>query len=246
MGIFCRETALASKLKSIGFNPVALPQEGLNPLLLLKVEGGSLTKVADLKQALQLHELAPERQRMIDFEGFKTSKVSAAASNRYLSGLMNGTFSGKLSGNLKQVENIRYVLSNVIMESFSRDFISDVVNESMHLLESDYIRRHLLSSELYLITDVLKSNKVMLTDGYTAKTDIRLPGDQNTEIAIEEGELDQQTFEAAVSITFAIKAYRLVFENERLVDFKKSDKTYRSGDDLLLANNYGSRYWNFT
>lgn len=214
-------------LRSFGYCVFRFPRASAQPLELMHREGKDLTRlgmVEDLVTAggIELPEVGRDDRPGIDIEGKETSKVNVAIGLSIL-----GSFIGALGGGnlglqagFKNARTVTFQYVGVMEDRVDVITLEKFVKAgviSPHLPAGTLEK--LLDDEVYVVTSVLKTKKVVVDAqgeaGASVKVDI--PVIQQAVGGSVTAESDASTssrvvFEGAVPIAFAFQAVQLVFD----------------------------------
>ncbi|MDN3588201.1 hypothetical protein QWY86_16070 [Pedobacter aquatilis] len=225
-----------SYLKSKGYNVVRLPRTDIAPLQILTKKKGVLEYLGNIDTVLvsgpnaALPAVNPEADTA-NVSGQKTSDLSAGVAMSILGGIISA-----MGGNLgidaaySNAKTIAFTFEDVKSENV------DIIKLDMYLNDADInplsrqISELLESDDIYIITSVLKSNKISVEA--TSKNNSSLKVEVPVIKEIVGGKVDVSSESSASSKTvysgdkmlvFGFKAIRLIYENGKYTAFENAD-----------------------
>jgi hypothetical protein len=215
-------------LKTFGYSVFRVPRLGAQPLELLHRNGKDLTRlggVGDLITggAVPSPPVHRDDRPGVNIEGVETSKVNVSIGLNIL-----GSFIGALGGGnlglqagFNRARSVSFTYSAVTEDSIDvlaleRFIKAGRINEHVPSGTVD----KLIDDEVYAITSVLKTNKIVVSAqgeaGQSVQVDVPVIQEAvggNVKVATEGSITSRVAFEGAVAIPFAFQAVQLVFDD---------------------------------
>lgn len=235
-----------SYLKSKGYNVVRLPKTDISPLQVLTKNNGTFELLGNIESLLlkgQNADLPPIKPTgdAGSFSGQKTSNMSAGVALNIL-----GNIIGAMGGNA----GIQAAYTNANTISFTFEDVQsesvDIIKLDMYLNDADInplskqVKALLESDDIYIITSVLKSNKLIVEatkkDNSILKVEIPvikqiIGGKIN--IGSDSDQSSKTAYNGDKMLVFGIKAIRLIYEDGHYTAFENAD----NGIGLSLNTN---------
>jgi hypothetical protein len=223
-----RPDASIAFLRDYGYCVFRFPRASAQPLELLHRDGKDLTRlgaVPDLVVAGAVTAPAVRRdtQPGIDIEGKKTSKVNAAIGLSILGSFISALGGGKLGLDLgfKRARTVTFEYADVMEDAVDVLALEKFVAAG-HIgphIPSGTLEK-LLDDELYVVTSVLKTRKVVVAAQGEGGTDVAVdvPVIQqavggNLKVEATSSTASRIACEGTVPVAFAFQAVQLVFDD---------------------------------
>jgi hypothetical protein len=232
MGLF--SCGVRNYLKDFGYGTIALPREGIKPLLMFVKNGGRLTPIGPLPGTFQPGAApvpTPVRQRSAPVSGSKSRKIDLDVGLSIL-GTVIGAASGSSLGLKAAYKNTRKVDFEFgdVMEDIvnTTDLDSYLSNATIAGTAGNYIKRALEDDEVYVAVSTLdaKSISVAATGESNLGVGLEVPVIQQIvggKIAVASGSADNSkiTYSSLTTpLAFGLKVVRLVFDRGKYTTLK--------------------------
>lgn len=237
---------LENALATYGYNLVALPKEGIGPLLLLyknkrdvSSSGNNINKlfaIADSPPPIVSKDnitLSLQDHTRVEFDG--------KAGINFLDWLLKKLKMGKLSGNLdaSQIHALQISYQNVLEDHVSVLELDNYLSGSEpQVAQFNTFKEKLKHSELYVINAVLKSNSFSISaqeeNGQKVDLETNIKGIVDAMVNISRSKKDEILLEhkSATPIVFAFQAQRIIYDHKKWWQFfKKADAKFRIKDE---------------
>jgi hypothetical protein len=219
-----------SPLTTLGYNLVAWPKAGIQPLTLLyKTDNGVSSVEAMLKDLFKTGETAPPQVKRnvdaTDIIGTATLSFDAQGGVKMLDWLLNKLHLGKMSADVKLNDSYEVDVSYVKIKEDKVNLLTldGFLSKSKPSSEKfNTFKEKLENNELYVITAVAKSCDISVTisakNGQDVSADVNIKGilESNISAARKQGkslELVYKT-EDDMPVIFAFKAQQIIYEKK--------------------------------
>ena len=215
-------------LRGHGFSVFRFPRASAQPLELMHREGKDLTRLGMVPDLVTVGEAAPPRVHRgrspgIDIEGKETSKVNVAIGLSILGSFVGALGGGKLGldGAFTQARTVTFQYAGVMEDVVDVLALEKFVKAGRisTLIPSGTLEK-LLDDEVYVVTSVLKTKKILVSAqgerGSDVKVDlpiIRQAVGGNLKVGTSGAQESRVAFEGAVPVAFAFQAVQLVFDD---------------------------------
>ncbi|MDT0687019.1 gasdermin [Autumnicola psychrophila] len=237
---------LKNALSQYGYNLVALPKEGIVPLLLLyknkkdvSSSGNNLDKLFAIADSPP--PIVSENNTTLSLQQNSTVSFDGKAGINILDWLLHKLKMGKLSGefNMNHINSLEISYQNVLEDHVSLLELDNFISGSEPEVEQfNTFKEKLKDSELYVINSLLKSNSFSISalNGNGQKVDLEatIKGIVDADVNIERSKKDHVVLEHknATPIVFAFKAQRIIYDHKKWWQFfKKGDAKFRIKDE---------------
>ena len=232
----CKDQSV-TYLKSKGYNVVRLPRADIKPLQVLIKKKDSFETLGSIESVLVAgnNKAIPEikiDENAAGISGQKTSNLSAGVALSILGSIITA-----MGGNLgMDVEYTNAKTINFEFEDVKSDSV-DIIKLDMYLNDADIdplskqVSALLESDDIYIITSVIKSNKISVQgtkkDNSRLKVDIPVikeivGGKINIESSGDEA--SKVSYSGENMLVFGFKAIRLIYEDGKYSAFEKADE----------------------
>ncbi|BCS34926.1 hypothetical protein TBR22_A41520 [Luteitalea sp. TBR-22] len=215
-------------LRNVGYSVFRVPRPGAQPLDVLHRTGKDLTRlggVADLVEpgAVAVPEIRRDDTPGVNIEGTESSKVNVAIGVTIL-----GSFIGALGGGnlgvttgFSRARTVTFTYAAVVEDRVDVLALERFVKAGRisPLIPSGTVDK-LIDDEVYVITSVLKTRKIIVRGhaegGNSVALDvpvIQQAVGANIKVGIEGASQVDVTFEGPIAIPFAFQAVQLVFDS---------------------------------
>jgi hypothetical protein len=213
-------------LKSFGYSVFRVPRISAQPLEVLHRNGKDLSRLGSLIDLISGAVTPPvhrDDRPGVDIEGTESSKVNVNIGVNIL-----GSFIGALGGGslglqsaFGRTKSVTFRYAGVKEDSIDVLILEQFVNtgEINRAIPSGTVDK-LIDDEVYVITSILKTNKIIVTAHGEAGNSVQLdvPVIQqavgaNVAIALEDTLNSTVTFEGPIAIPFAFQAVQLQFDD---------------------------------
>lgn len=231
--MLCNDPAI-SYLKSFGYNVVRLPRADIAPLQLISRNGSNFESIGDLSIVINAgsHINYPDVEKDIptaSISGQSTSNLSVGIGLTILGniiGAMGGTKLG-LDNQYANAKSISFEFSNVLTDSLAVAALDKYLADADINPFSRHVRDLLDADDIFIITDVIKSNSVNVGAAAKANNNLTLdvPAIQkvvgaNIKISSDQAQAVKITFTGNIPLVFGFKAVRLSYEDGRYQAFE--------------------------
>jgi len=215
-------------LRQYGFSVFRFPRASAQPLELMHRDGKDLTRLGmlpDLIESGTVTSLDVRREASpgIDIEGKETSRVNVAIGLSILGSFIGALGGGKLGldGGFKNARTVTFEYAGVMEDAVDILALEKFVKAGRvsSLIPSGTLEK-LLDDEVYVITSVLKTRKIVVTaqgEGGTAiAVDVpvvRQAVGANLKVDAASSRESRVAFEGPVPVAFAFQAVQLVFDD---------------------------------
>jgi hypothetical protein len=215
-------------LRGYGFSVFRFPRTASQPLDLMHRDGKDLTRLGMAADLVVPGEVSPPDVRRdatpgIDIEGKETSKVNVAIGISILGSFIGALGGGKLGLDVafKKARTMTFQYTAVMEDAIDVLALEKFVKAgriSPHIPSGTLEK--LLDDEVYVVTSVLKTKKVVIAaqgdGGTTVKVDVPVIQQAvGANVNVDTGSTleSRVAFEGSVPVAFAFQAVQLVFDD---------------------------------
>jgi hypothetical protein len=214
-------------LRQYGFSVFRFPRASAQPLELMHRDGKDLTRLGmlpDLVEAGSVTSLDVRRESSpgIDIEGKETSRVNVAIGLSILGSFIGALGGGKLGleGGFKNARTVTFEYTGVMEDAVDILTLEKFIKAGKvsPLIPAGTLEK-LLDDEVYVLTSVLKTRKIVVTaqgeGGSSVAVDvpvIRQAVGANLKVDTANTQESRIAFEGPVAVAFAFQAVQLVFD----------------------------------
>jgi hypothetical protein len=216
-----------SFLKELGYNVVRVPREGIEPLLLIGRQGGTVAQLGTLDK-LTKHapdQALPKITRDLaatDLSGQRTDRLKAGIGLNILGSLI-GALGGKLGVNaaFSSAKSLQFRFDDVLTDTVQPFDIGNYLRDADIDQGNPVLDQYLMGNgRLYVITETIKSDK--LSVNVETKSEhgggLELPVIQQAvggDVSVETGKEGKSnlTFKGKAHLTFGFKAFEIGVAN---------------------------------
>jgi hypothetical protein len=214
-------------LREFGFSVFRFPRASAQPLELMHRDGKDLTRLGslpDLVEAGTVKTLKVRREANpgIDIEGKESSRVNVAIGLSILGSFIGALGGGKLGleGGFKNARTVTFEYTGVMEDAVDILALEKFVKAGKvsSLIPAGTLEK-LLDDEVYVLTSVLKTKKIVVKaqgEGGTAvKVDVPVVQQAvgaNLKVETTKTKESRVAFEGPVPVAFAFQAVQLVFD----------------------------------
>ena len=215
-------------LRSHGFSVFRFPRASAQPLELMHREGKDLTRLGMVSDLVNVGDAAlPEVHRDaspgIDIEGKDTSKVNVTIGLSILGSFIGALGGGKLGLDVayKSARTVTFKYAGVMEDTVDVLSLEKFIKAGTvsPQLPSGTLEK-LLDDEVYIVTSVLKTKKILVHaqghSGTDAKVNVPLLKQAvggNLKVDASDAQESRVAFEGPVPVAFAFQAVQLVFDD---------------------------------
>jgi hypothetical protein len=215
-------------LRGYGFSVFRFPRASAQPLELMHREGKDLTRLGLLPDLVTAGEVTSPGVRRegspgIDIEGKETSKVNVAIGLSILGSFIGALGGGKLGleGAFNKARTVTFEYAGVMEDAVDVLALEKYVKAGRvsPLIPSGTLEK-LLDDEVYVVTSVLKTKKIVVTAqgeaGATVTVDVPVIQQAvggNLKVDAASTRESRVAFEGTVPVAFAFQAVQLVFDD---------------------------------
>lgn len=229
----CKDPFLAV-LKKFGYNVVRLPRTDLPPLALLGGRGSELDRIGELTTVLTGADAPPVRKDVaslsISGEQSRTSDLNLKLGMSLLGNViaaMGGSRLG-LETQYQAADAVSFEFVDVLEDSVEVAKLDQFLTRATVHPDSRHVARMLDRGEIYVITSVVKSRKLVVraksSKGGVVALDIpavsQLVGG-NLKVSAAAGQQAALQYEGAVPLVFGFQAIRLRFKEGKYEAFER-------------------------
>ena len=237
---------LKNALSAYGYNLVALPKEGIAPLLLLYKNKRDVSSSGNnLQKLFAIADSPPpiisEDNTTLSLQQKSTVSFDGKAGINILDWLLQKLKMGKLSGDfhMNHINSLEISYQNVLEDHVSLLELDNFISGSEPEVEQfNTFKEKLKDSELYVINSVLKSNSFSISaqneNGQKVDLEATIKGIVDADVNVERSKKDEVLLEHknATPIVFAFKAQRIIYDHKKWWQFfKKGDAKFRIKDE---------------
>jgi hypothetical protein len=214
-------------LRQFGFNVFRLPRASAQPLELMHREGKDLTRLGMLPDlveagAVKSLELRREASPGIDIEGKETSRVNVTIGLSILGSFIGALGGGKLGldGGFKNARTVTFEYTGVMEDAVDILALEKFIKAGKvsPLIPAGTLDK-LLDDEVYVLTSVLKTRKIVVTaqgeGGAAVAVDVPIVREAvgvNLKVDSASTRDSRVAFEGPLPVAFAFQAVQLVFD----------------------------------
>jgi hypothetical protein len=214
-------------LRQFGYSVFRFPRASAQPLELMHRDGKDLTRLGmlpDLVEAGTLKSLEVRREASpgIDIEGKETSRVNVAVGLSILGSFIGALGGGKLGLDVgfKNARTVTFEYTGVMEDAIDILALEKFIKGGRvsSLIPSGTLEK-LLDDEVYVLTSVLKTKKIVVTaqgEGGTAVAVdvpvVRQAVGANLKVDTAKNRESRVAFEGPLPVAFAFQAVQLVFD----------------------------------
>lgn len=215
----CHRDPALTYLNGFGYNVVAFPRAGIQPLDLLSWKGRvtGAGRLTDWWDAAPVPEITPPLP-CPDLEGVTTARMELATGARLLSGFLGGLGAAipsvSIRGAFQQAGSLRFSLRDVETRTASAVAIGAYLARASR-------RAPALEGRLLVITEILQTCKLAISARTSAGSalEVRLPPFQvqlEGKLGIERVSEGEINFTGREPVVFGFRAFEIRDENNRL------------------------------
>jgi len=215
-------------LRSHGYSVFRFPRASAQPLELMHREGKELTRLGSMPDlvtvgAAPLPDVRRDERPGIDIEGKETSKVNVAIGLSILGSFIGALGGGKLGldAAFSQARTVTFQYAGVMEDAVDVLALEKFIKAgriSPHIPAGTLEK--LLDDEVYVITSVLKTKKILVSAqgerGSDVKVDVPIIQQAiggNLKVDASGAQESRVAFEGAVPVAFGFQAVQLVFDD---------------------------------
>jgi hypothetical protein len=215
-------------LRQFGFSVFRFPRASAQPLELMHREGKDLTRLGMLPDlvepgAVKSLEVRREASPGIDIEGKETSRVNVTIGLSILGSFIGALGGGKLGLDVgfKNARTVTFEYTGVMEDVVDILALEKFIKASKisPLIPAGTLEK-LLDDEVYVLTSVLKTRKIVVTARGEGGTDVavdvpvvRQAVGANLKVDAAKTRESRVAFEGPVAVAFAFQAVQLVFDD---------------------------------
>lgn len=232
------KSVIKNQLAEFGYNLVALPKEGISPLLLLYKNKRDVSSAGiDMQQLFGVGNFPPPAIESniplanLDLKSEITFNAEAGISvlDWLLQKLKMGKLAGEFSTNHLKSVSIRY--NNILQDEIKLGELDNYLTSSKPQLDNfTTFRKRLEKSKLYVINSILKSNSFSVSainkNNQQADIEATIRGVVDADVKVDRGGENSVNLkhESSKPIVFAFKAQRIIYDEKKWWEFfKKND-----------------------
>lgn len=237
---------LKNALAGYGYNLVALPKEGIAPLLLLyknkrdvSSSGNNIDKLFALADSPP--PIVSKNNATLNLQQNSTVSFDGKAGVDFLDWLLQKLKMGKLSGNINadHINSLQISYQNVFEDNVSLLELDNFISGSEPKVDQfNTFKEKLKDSELFVINSVLKSNSFSVSaqneNGQKIDLEATIKGIVDADVNVARSKKDEVLLEYknATPIVFAFKAQKIIYDHKKWWQFfKKGDAKFRIKDE---------------
>lgn len=214
-------------LRQYGYSVFRFPRASAQPLELMHRDGKDLTRLGmlpDLVEAGAISSLDVRREASpgIDIEGKETSRVNVAIGLSILGSFIGALGGGKLGldGAFKNARTVTFEYTGVMEDAVDILHLEKFIKAGKvsSLIPTGTLEK-LLDDEVYVLTSVLKTKKIVVTaqgeGGAAVGVDVpvvRQAVGANLKVDAASNRESRMAFEGPLPVAFAFQAVQLVFD----------------------------------
>jgi len=240
-----------SPLTNLGYNLVAWPKTGIQPLLLLYKSANGVSSVeATLKDLFKTGDTAPpqiSRNEAADIKGSAELAFDAKGGVKMLDWLLNKLNLGKMSANVSLNESYEVSVSylNVKEDKVSLLELDNYISTSVPSREKfNTFKNKLENNELYIINSIAKSNDISVTitakDSQDIETDATIKGivEANVSAARKQKNAIELVYKTTEDkpIIFAFKAQQIIYKKKSFWNNEPARFYIKDQQDTILLS----------
>ncbi len=240
-----------SPLTKLGYNLVAWPKTGIQPLLLLyKTANGVSSVEATLKDLFKTGDTAPPQVSMneaADIKGSAELSFDAKGGVKMLDWLLNKLNLGKMSADVSLNESYEVSVSylNVKEDKVSLLELDNYISTSVPSREKfNTFRNKLENNELYIINSIAKSNDISVTitakDSQDIEADATIKGimEANVSVARKQNNAIELAYKTTDDkpIIFAFKAQQIIYKKKNFWNNEPARFYIKDQQDTILLS----------
>ncbi|HSI75240.1 MAG TPA: hypothetical protein VK957_05085 [Lunatimonas sp.] len=244
---------IKNPLSTYGYNLIALPKEGIAPLLLLYKNNKGVSSLENsLIDFFAISDSPPpsisKENKIIDIKGDSSVSFEAEGGINVLDWLLQKLRMGKLAGNLKieSAHQVQISYENVTEDKVSLlDLDNFISGSEPQKNKFNTFKEKLENSELFVVNSILKSDSFSVSaadqNGHSVDIEGNIKGvvDANVEVSKQTNHTILLKYEKADPIVFAFKAQRIIYDKKKWWEFfKKDEAKFRIKDQqgVVLKN----------
>jgi len=242
-------------LQKFGWNVVRLPRTGLEPLQLLYRYKDDLTKLGELASVITNNGSSPlpskKQSNAAQIEKERTSELKIGIGLSILASIVSlfGGNGDQLKTKYGGSASLSFGYDNVTQEEISIADLDVYLKNSDVNASSGYMDQLLDMDEVYIITAVLKSNKINVSAKDSKGLDVKLSlpeikGVIGANVAVSrKSELSSEiSYEGTNTLVFGFQVIQLIYDKGSYISFKppERDFAFRSVGQNLIFSNPGS------
>lgn len=245
-----------SYLQSKGYLVVLLPKAGVRPSQICEFEGKQLNLLGELTKFLiagsvPAPSISPDSP-MPKISGQQTSNLRIGIGLSILGNILGamGASGLDLSGTYKNAKSLRFEFRDVFGNSIDVVSLDQYVGAADVNPTSVYVSDLLVSSGLAIITDIIKSHKIVVEalDAKGQALSVPIPGVHgvggDVEVSCESSASSQLTYKGKIPLVFGIMARKLFLDRGKYtlkpiappVALKGPKSILNDGTHLLTAD----------
>ncbi|HYF30431.1 MAG TPA: hypothetical protein VD993_04880 [Chitinophagaceae bacterium] len=232
-------------LSNYGYNIVALPKAGIQPLVLLYKNGNDVSSLeSNLSNLFKIGEKAPPEvvpdDQVSDIQGSAELVYDANTGISVLSSLLEKLKMGKLAAKLEldATSTVTISYQNITEDKVDLLELDNYISTSNPSVDKfNTYKKMLENSELYVINSVLKSNAFTLTvtdkNGQHVDVEGTVKGVLEAKVDFTRNKNNSITLkhENEKPVVFAFKAKRIIYDDKKWWQFfRKEDAFFRIKD----------------
>jgi hypothetical protein len=221
----CNEPFL-NYLKQFGYCVVRLPKADVRPLQIYSKKGNTLDRLGHLTTLFQTGNNIPlpqviENTLAADISGRRTSDLNIGLGISILEGVLSsmGGQSFDLQMRYKRAETLTFLFHDVLEDKIELAELDQYLVDADINPFSNYVAQLLDADDVYVTTDIIKSQKFTVeakrSDG--TSLDLSIPEIQDivggkVQVSGKVGETSKLTFEGNIPLVFGFKAVQLFYD----------------------------------
>jgi hypothetical protein len=221
-------------LKSFGFGTIALPREGIKPLLMLVRSGGRLTPLGPLASTFRAGATplpTPVRGRSASVSGAR-SRATDAGGGLDILGSIIGALAGSalgLKAAYKNARKVEFEFGEVMEEKVDiNDLDSFLSNGSIAPQAGNFVRQALEDDEVYVITSTLDALQISVeaTKNDSSSLGLQIPVIQqivggNVAVSGSGASNSKVTYRSTTQpLSFGLQAVRMIVKQGKVTTLK--------------------------
>lgn len=247
---------IKNKLAEYGYNLVALPKEGVAPLLLLyknkkdvSLAGGPVSMLFAI--ADDPPPVPSLNNKVASLQSNSSVTFDAQAGINILGWLLKKLKMGKLGGeiNVDSMRSMEISYENVLEDSVSLLELDNFLSGSDPKVDNfNTFKDRLMDSDLYVVNAVLKSNSFSVSaenkNGQKMDLETTIKGIVDADVNVKRGKNSSVTLnhDEGPPLVFAFKAQQIVYDHKKWWQFFKKDEAgFRIKDEqgIVLKDESG-------
>jgi hypothetical protein len=226
----CKDPQL-TYLNGLGYNVVRLPRKGIEPLDVLGIDGSSRERLGRMNDIWTSSAGVPQLnppQAASNINGQKSQSLDLAIGLTLLSGILGGmgATTPQLNFAYNKARKVSFTFSNVQSESVDPFSVGKFLSSGSLDINNPFVDRYFGNeeTEAYIITEVLKSDRVTVTgqDNSGASIGVDLPSIQSAvgakvSVSSSSAANTDLTYQGEDALTFGFKVFRVDYESGRWV-----------------------------